>query len=331
MIPKEFSEYFTACDQPQQQEIINDLLLLAMQNESLPEHVDVGILKCPHCRSKDVRGNGKLKEMQRYVCKDCNKNFSQSTGKFWYALKKRNLIIKYLYCLISGYSIRKSAGLTGVSIQTSFDWRHKLLTSFKTVMPDDFRGIVEQYDLYFQYSEKGKRRAGSAVNNRTAAIRDTDLNGNQVAVLATCDRSGIEDLRVITNDKISTADILNTLNGRVRKADVLVSYSLQCTSAIGDEIKLELRTTETYKRKKKSEAPYHIRNVNNMSGRLINFMSPFHGVATKYLQNYMNWFIMLEKIRDTTKKIATVAQVALSSDLAWYDFKNKNINIYFRT
>ncbi|MGY0408604.1 MAG: transposase, partial [Polaribacter sp.] len=86
---------------------------------------------CPHCKSNRIRANGKLKGVQRYLCNGCKKNFSETTGKFWFALKKK--LNQYLYCLLSGYSILKSVKETGISIQTSFDWRHKLLTSFSSV------------------------------------------------------------------------------------------------------------------------------------------------------------------------------------------------------
>jgi hypothetical protein len=91
------------------------------------------------------------------LCNGCRKNFSETTGKFWFALKKKDKINKYLYCLLSGYSIRKSAKETEILIQTSFDWRHKLLTSFSSVSVSEFEGIVEGDDLFFPISEKGNR------------------------------------------------------------------------------------------------------------------------------------------------------------------------------
>lgn len=328
MIPKDFSEYFAAINYLQQQKIIEELLMLTMQNENLPEQAEIEILKCPHCRSRAVRGNGKLKGMQRYVCKDCGKNFSLSTGRFWFALKKRELLSRYLHCLLSGFSIRKSAALTGISIQTSFDWRHKLLTSFKTVLPDAFRGIVEMYDLFFIYSEKGKRSSDKPQSKIASSNGESE---KLVAVIATCDRSGTEDLRVITKGCLKDEDISKVLNGRIRKAEVLVKDNLQPCHLSSDEIKLELKVFAADKRQKKADSTCHIRNVKKMYFSLMDFMSPFHGVATKYLQNYMNWFLMLEKIRYSTNKIQTVAYLALSADRAWFDFKSKNINMYFRT
>ncbi len=331
MIPKEFSEYFTSRDADQQQQIIDELLQMVMQNEILPEAEDAVVIKCPHCRSNAIRGNGKLKAMQRYICIECNKHFSQSTGKFWYALKKRELLNKYMHCLVAGYSIRKSAENTSISIQTSFDWRHKILTSFTTIFPLSFQGIVEINDFVFQYSEKGKRKHENPEEKNITERATANESNKQVAVFATCDRSGREDLQVITTGSLSIEDVTNVLKGRLQNAELLISQCNEKYHSLGEMLNIDHRKFEAELRQKKAEKIYHIQNINNMYNRLINFMSPFHGVATKYLQNYMNWFLMLEKIKDSTKKISTIARIALSTDRAWFNYQSKNINIFFRT
>lgn len=58
---------------------------------------------------------------------------------------------------------------------------------------------------------------------------------------------------------------------------------------------------------------YHVQNVNNMDMRLRKLMESFNGVATKYLQNYLNWFLVLEKIKNSTSKMATVTAIAFAS------------------
>jgi transposase-like protein len=157
MIPSDFSDYFKNCAEVEQQSIIDELLKMSASQGAMVDNSDAKAILCPHCQGKSIRGNGKLKGVQRYVCKSCAKNFSETTGKFWFALKKKDKVRTYLYCLLSGYSIRKSAKETGISVQTSFDWRHKLLTGFSVVSPAGFEGIVESDDLFFLHSEKGKR------------------------------------------------------------------------------------------------------------------------------------------------------------------------------
>jgi len=61
-------------------------------------------------------------------------------------------------------------------------------------------------------------------------------------------------------------------------------------------------------------------------------MESFNGVATKYLQNYLNWFLVLEKIKYSTSKMATAADITFASNTAWMEFKNIVVNnMLFRT
>jgi hypothetical protein len=53
---------------------------------------------------------------------------------------------------------------------------------------------------------------------------------------------------------------------------------------------------------------YHIQHVNELHNRLKKWIdSTFWGVSTKYLQNYLNWFYISEKLKAesiTTEKMA---------------------------
>jgi hypothetical protein len=85
------------------------------------------------------------------------------------------------------------------------------------------------------------------------------------------------------------------------------------------------------KGQRKADKIYHVQNVNNMDKRLRAFMQPFNGVATKYLQNYLHWFLVLEKIKHSTKRMATVTTIALTSNTAWFEYKQQAFNMLFRT
>ena len=63
------------------------------------------------------------------------------------------------------------------------------------------------------------------------------------------------------------------------------------------------------KGQKVTDKIYHVQNVNNLDMRLRKFMDSFNGVAKKYLQNYMNWFLILEKIKKSTSRIAIVTAI----------------------
>lgn len=314
MIPEGFKEFFTSCDYGKQQRMVNELLVLADGRQEVDVPKDIKAVDCPHCKSGHITANGRLKGVQRYRCKDCGKNFSETTGKFWYNIQKRDKVSLYMHCLLSGMSIRKSAKECNISIQTSFDWRHKLLTSFNGVSPDGFKGIVESDDLFFPYSEKGKRDLERPARKRGQKASTAGASEEKVAVIATCDRSGNKDFQVATRGRISKKDISNALNGKMEKANVLCSDAHRSYGAYVKSTHLEHKKFIASKGQRTVEKVYHVQNVNNMDKRLKDFMRPFNGVATKYLQNYLNWFLVLEKIKNNTNKMKLVATIALVSN-----------------
>ncbi len=332
MIPVDFRDYFVNSDSSVQQEIVSTLLSLTLKDKEVMDNNELKAISCPHCKDHRIRANGKLKGVQRYVCNGCGKNFSETTGKFWFALKKKDKVNKYLYCLLSGYTIRKSAKETGISIQTSFDWRHKLLTSFASVSPDEFQGIVESDDLFFAYSEKGNRNLGRKPRKRGAKAGKAGISDEKVAVVATCDRSGNKDFKVATKGRISKKDLDCVIRGKLDKAEVLCSDSHRSYGAFAKANTLEHKKFNTSKGQRTVDKIYHVQNVNNMDMRLRKFMDSFNGVASKYLQNYLNWFLVLEKIKNSTNRMATVYAIAFTSNTAWIQFKNIAINnMLFRT
>lgn len=332
MIPSDFRDFFINSDSLTQQEIVSSLLSLSLQEKEVADTSEIKAVTCPHCSDKRIRANGKLKGVQRYVCNGCSKNFSETTGKFWYNIKKKDKVNRYLYCLLSGYSIRKSAKETGISIQTSFDWRHKLLTSFSSVSIEEFQGIVESDDLFFSYSEKGNRNLDRKPKKRGEKASKAGISNEKVAVVATCDRSGNKDFKVATRGRVSKKDLDKILKGKLEKAEVLCSDSHRSYSAFAKGNKIEHKKFNASKGQRTVDKVYHVQNVNNMDMRLRKFMDSFNGVATKYLQNYLNWFLVLEKIKNSTSKMATAAAIAFTSNSAWMEFKNIAIdNMFLRT
>ena len=332
MIPEDFRDFFISSDPSIQQQIVSDLLCLSTESSELIDSDQKKAVNCPHCSSGSIGANGKLKGVQRYYCKDCGKNFSETTGKFWFSLKKKNKIHGYLFCLLSGYSIRKSAKETGISIQTSFDWRHKLLTSFGSISVDEFEGIAESDDLFFSYSEKGNRNLKRPAKKRGEKASKSGISNEKVAVVAICDRSGNKDFKVATKGRISKKDLDQVLKGKLDKVEVLCSDSHRSYTAFAKDHDITHKKFNASKGQRSVDKVYHVQNINNMDMRLRKFMESFNGVATKYLQNYLNWFLVLEKIKNSTNRMATVAAIAFTSNKAWTEFHNIAIeHMLFRT
>ena len=123
--------------------------------------------ECPDCESEHIVRFGKYTTIvdgeevkkQRYRRKACKKSFTDLTNTVLYRTRHLNQWIKFVECMIEGYSLRKSADLIGnITHVTLFYWRHKLLSSLKQMEIPNFEGIVEMDETYFLYLEKGQRK-----------------------------------------------------------------------------------------------------------------------------------------------------------------------------
>ncbi|WP_146052674.1 IS1595 family transposase, partial [Aquimarina sp. I32.4] len=147
-----------------------------------------------------------------------------------------------------------------------------------------------------------------------------------------CDRVGNKDFKVATLGRISKKDLEETLDGKLDKVETICSDSHRSYTAYAKGKEITHKKFNVSKGQKVTDKIYHVQNVNNMDMRLRKFMDSFNGVATKYLQNYLNWFLVLEKVKNVTTKMAMVTAIAFTSNQTWMNFKNIALDhMYFRT
>lgn len=327
MIPQDFSDYFQGLDILLRKQIVDELLLMISSslgdNNSLLSSVkSKTCVSCPNCGSNDVRANGKYKEVQRYHCKTCKKYFRDTTGKLVYGLKKPELFPTYLYYMLMGLSIEKCAKQTGICVQTSFDWRHKVLSSFDQACPEGFQGIVESDDIFFLESGKGSRDLERKARKRGSKATKRGISNEQIAVVVTCDRADNKELRVITRGRISKKDLDKVFEGKLDKMETLCTDTHRSYTAFAKSKEIDHQKFNASKGQRVKNKVYHVQNVNNTAARLRKWMSPFNGVATKYLQNYMNWFMVLERIKHNNQRLKAFANYAFAGKFAWEIWKN---------
>lgn len=335
MIPASFTEYFKVLGETERYAIIEELLGLMNNDmaisvaEAQSEVQQSTKVCCPHCTSTDIRANGKYKEVQRYYCKSCSTYFRDTTGKLSFGLKKGNLLRTYMYHMLMGLSIEKCANQTGVCIQTSFDWRHKILSSFGFSVPEGFEGIVESDDIFFLESDKGSRNLARAPRKRGSKSTKRGISNEQVAVVVTCDRSDNKELRVTTKGRISKKDLEDVFEGKLEKVETLCTDAHRSYTAFAKSISLDHQKFIVSKGQRVKNKVYHVQNVNNTAKRLREWMKPFNGVATKYLQNYMNWFMILERIKHKRERLKAFAFYAFAGEHAWEKWRSIANSVMF--
>ncbi len=280
----------------------------------IEEEVDMeGGKRCPHCNSKEVVGHGKYKERKRYRCKECGKTFNDLTGTpmNWSHYSEEQWI-RYLKCMLEGKPLRKIAEELNIALRTAFIWRHKILTAFKDLDFDKLEGIAEVDDTYFLYSEKGSRNIeGRGARKRGGRASKRGISNEQVAVISGCDRKGNVVLDVACRGRISEDDAERILGKYIDKENTICSDKHRSYEAFATDKNIEFEPVNISKGQRIREKIFHVQNVNSLHSRLKKWIGRFHGVATKYLSNYTNWFWILEKAKDSIDELKEITKYVL--------------------
>jgi len=256
------------------------------------------VIYCPKCKSFHVSKNGKQYGNQRYICKDCGTNFTEYRNTIFNSTKKSiNLWKRYIKEMFEGKSIKKIADELCICIQTSFNWRHKIMSVIEKKFNDDvLEGIVEADETLVLVSHKGTHIEGVTPRKRGGKANFRGISHEQQGVLVAVDRNKNVVSRVYGNGKITSQDVKSILSNRIENKSVLVTDGCTAYNDFARENGLEM--VKLVKAHKKGI--YHINNVNNYHSKFKEFMIKFHGVATKYLNRYVSWYKFVNQKNDTS-------------------------------
>lgn len=283
-------------------ESINKLLSSEpISEEAKPSVIEITKEKkyfCPHCGGKHIVGFGQYRNRQRYICRDCSKTFNENTGT---AIAGSHYISKwkeYIQCMIDGLSIRAICDKLQISIQTSFDWRHKILNSFKKTGCEKFEGIIESDETFFLYSEKGNKQIQNRkARKRGGVAQKRGINDEHVAVITACDRQNNIHIEAGALGRISEKDIDKAIGKKVNESNLLCCDGHNSYKAFAKNKDISIEIIKSTERAKVKNKIYHIQNVNNLHSRMKSWFEKFHGVATKYLSNYLSGFSTMIRIK----------------------------------
>lgn len=254
---------------------------------------------CPHCKSKEVWQWGQRTGLQRYRCKECKKTFNSLTGTPLAHLHKKEHWLLYSQSLRNGDSVRKAASSIGINKNTAFHWRHRFLQNARKVKPTSLNGIVEAEERLCPRSYKGSKTLNRPPRKRGIKPGKMHLAEEQICISVFRDRNG-NTIDQVTKH-LNEAALYHALK-RTMKPDSLfcsdnkVPYRKFIRNNHIRHGCLDLSTgIEVIKE------IVHIHNVDVYHKKLNNWMLRFHGVATKYLPNYLAWFREIDEFEQNIK------------------------------
>lgn len=262
---------------------------------------------CPHCGSIRFIRNGYYNGIQRYKCHDCGKTFSKTTNSLWYYSKKKsNLWVRFTELFLEKQPLRKCAEALELNLSTAFFWRHKIMSALKSkeniplntnrkvitskklnknskketqineaeiINPHILRGDVFITYTYFQESS-----CNSIINFKM------DFYGEEKRIYAVAAK-GMDDSMVmmpISRHHMAVEKFKNKIYGKIDKKSYMILYKADHLYYIAKNHNKRLS------RKNKSEEP----RIRQFEKNTSEWFCGFHGIATKYLESYMGYFIL---------------------------------------
>ena len=299
---------------------------------------------CPHCHAKAATGwvikRGMNRGAPRYYCKSCGKYFVSTTNTvFERSRKDADVWKKFIALTIDGKSLHECSAECGISYQTAFTWRHKVLNAFVANQEAvQMNGTIEVDEMLIPLSYKGNHIKGSfggrklepGVDSgmpRKAFKRGTDNKStsskNKACVFCMVEDGNKGFYASVPGVGFMMPDMLRaTVDKHVNKQTALMladQYTITRKYFEDNGYKHRILSANTsdnpHDHKPEIADGLHMQHVNNMHRYLRAFLAKYCGVSSKYLANYValyTWLktVQLSKQRNGEEK-ASLARAAM--------------------
>ena len=258
---------------------------------------------CPYCNGDHFIKHGNYRGLQRFKCKskNCNKTFSSKTNTiFSYSKKSVDLWMKYFILMNNGKSLRECSKILNINLATSFFLRHKILTTENRNNNGILKNYVEISKLIFKENLKGNKSAKYIKKENIFISCGIDINSTIISKVISRRTISLSTINEHFAKNIDKTAVLSTYNDRY--FDIYAKKQNASTLPLSKEIILNL-VSQIQTNKHSNRNSIEINNINErlpsksifihkFSLNIRNWLFRFKGVATKYLENYLNWYII---------------------------------------
>jgi transposase-like protein len=114
-------------------------------------------LRCKRCGAEEHVRNGLMRGRQRYRCKACGLNFTDTPPRGMPLAMKATAVLLY----VSGLSMNRTAKLLGVSTPTVMAWIERFAEVYARKPEPEGRAVVVELDEMWHYLKKSGTSSGS--------------------------------------------------------------------------------------------------------------------------------------------------------------------------
>ena len=233
------------------------------------------IKECPNCNGRSYIKFGRYNGIQRYKCKECDKTFSRTTKALWsYSKKQPEKWVEFMELMLQKKSLRACSKILEINIRTAFIWRHKIMKKMSQDITDDrLEGKVFITKAMEKENFKGCR-------NITTSKR------RNVWIVAAKDRRDSMIIAPVCKELWDENNFKNVVYSKIKEASYIVP----------DYDRYMMNTAKKHNKGIVLNA-YKEECVKNFRRNLKIWIGGFKGVATKYLEGYLSYFIIFNVYR----------------------------------
>ena len=114
-------------------------------------------MRCKRCGAEEHVRNGLMRGKQRYRCKACGLNFTDTPPRGMPLAMKVTAVLLY----VSGLSMNRTAKLLGVSTPTVMAWIERFAEVHAQKPEPEGRAVVVELDEMWHYLKKSGTSSGS--------------------------------------------------------------------------------------------------------------------------------------------------------------------------
>lgn len=274
---------------------------------------------CPYCGDTHIVKNGRHNNVQQYLCKNCRKTFNWKKGTF---LENSNLSLstwlEYIIVFAQEKTIRECASASNISIPASFNCRHRLMNTIENSKnSNELDGIIELDDTSSVISYSGnhyKRNSDFEGLTRMPYKRSRkghkheDVITDEVIISCIVDRHHHAYAKVgkVGTTALSKEDVKEIYGNIIKNKTTVCADGNYAYRILVETNDIELHATANKDRHKRGM--YHINNVNNFHSMIDRYLLNHHGIATKYLNEYLAYlcYKYSKKLNDISNLVITL-------------------------
>ncbi|MGN0047814.1 MAG: IS1595 family transposase [Bacteroides sp.] len=156
---------------------------------------------------------------------------------------------------------------------------------------------MESDETFFEESEKCDRHLERPTRKRGTDPKSRSISNNKSKVIVTADRKNDLNMTCCGKGWLTKTDIAESLKTPLDRDAILCSDGHVSYKGYVNDNHLRHVVLRDDMKQRFKQRRFHIQHVNTLHSRLKKWItSIFWGVSTTFLQNYLNWFKVVETV-----------------------------------